>query len=72
MDISFLKNILRDYPKFWEDYLQHFNDKNSTNRYVIFDLKTSSKNEKNKLLVLSAIGIENEAIYIDDFIEIFI
>lgn len=72
MDIPFLKNILRDYPKFWEEYLQHFNDKNSSNRYVVFDLKTSSENEKNKLLVLSAIGIENEAIYIDDFIEFFI
>lgn len=72
MDIPFLKNILKDYPKFWEEYLLHFENKQSVRRFVVFDLKRSSENTANSLIVLSGIGIENDTIRIDDFLELFI
>ncbi|NJM79375.1 MAG: 3'-5' exonuclease [Flavobacterium sp.] len=73
MEIPFFKNILKDYPNFWKEYLAHFEHKKESNKYIVFDCESTGIDiENDKILSISAITIENNAIQINKFIEIFI
>ncbi|KIX22865.1 DNA polymerase III subunit epsilon [Flavobacterium sp. 316] len=73
MEIPFFKNMLKDYPKFWEEYLSHFENKQDLNRYVIFDLEITGLDvENDRILSISAIGANENTVLISDFIELFI
>lgn len=73
MDIPFFKNLIKDSPKFWKDYLTQFELKKESNKYIVFDCETTGSNiEKDRILSISAVVIENNAIQVSNFIEIFI
>lgn len=73
MEIPFFKNILKDSPKFWKEYLSQFEHKKETNNYIVFDFETTGLNViDDRILSISAIGIKNNAIQVNNFIEIFI
>jgi len=63
-------------PQFWKNYLTHFEkDENQEvhKRYVVFDMETSGLNWKDDVILsIGAIGINDNAIEIGDFFEIFI
>jgi len=62
-------------PQFWKSYLTYFdrNNKETKKRYVVFDLETSGLNyTEDVILSIGAIGILENAIEINDFLEIHI
>ena len=63
-------------PQFWKNYLTHF-EKDETleahRRYVVFDMETSGMDwREDVILSIGAIGVNDNAIAIGDFFEVFI
>lgn len=55
----------KDYPEFWKNYIHSFEKK--PNRFVIFSTETTGLNpEKDTLLSIGAIGVENNSIVVSD------
>ncbi len=66
--LDWLKNINKDYPEFWKEYLLKFDSKSQ--RVVILDLLLSGTNiSKDVILSIGAIGIEADKIIISDTFE---
>ncbi|QEE50616.1 3'-5' exonuclease [Flavobacterium alkalisoli] len=63
-------------PQFWKNYLAHFEKEEKQEvhkRYVVFDMETTGLNwREDVILSIGAIGINDNAIEIKDFFEIFI
>jgi len=62
-------------PDFWKEYLKQFEktDVNVPVRYVVFDCeKTGQDWKQDKIISIGCVGIENDAISIGDFFEVFI
>src|SRR5690606_8778781 len=63
-------------PQFWKNYLAHFEKEEKQEvhkRYVVFDMETTGLNwREDVILSIGAIGINDNAIEIRDFFEIFI
>lgn len=62
-------------PQFWKNYLHYFDndDKQSTKRYVVFDMETSGLDwREDVILSIGAIAVVGEAIEIGDFLEVYI
>uniref|UniRef100_UPI00404B7045 3'-5' exonuclease n=1 Tax=Flavobacterium sp. TaxID=239 RepID=UPI00404B7045 len=74
MQFNWFKKIVKEYPEFWENYLHYFEDNNSKEkRYVVFDSETTGLNpNKDKILSIGAVAIQNNQIVIDDFMEVFL
>ena len=74
MKFNWFKKIVHDHPKFWETYLSYFNEnKSKIKRYVVFDCETTGLNyKKDRILSIGAVGILNNRVEINDFIEVFI
>lgn len=73
MEIPFIKNIIKEQPKFWKNYLMHFENKNEISRYVVFECEATGLDaDKDKIITIRAIAIENDAIHIKDYMEVFI
>lgn len=69
--LDWLKNINKEYPEFWKDYLSKFDKK--SNRYVAFSLETTGLNpRKDVILSIGAIAIINEQVIVGDMFEIAI
>lgn len=67
--LDWLKNINKEYPEFWKNYLSKFEKK--TNRFVVFTTETSGLNaDKDVILSIGSFGIINNSIYIGDNFEI--
>ena len=61
-------------PQFWKNYLSLFeNDGGGPKRYVVFDMETSGLDWKEDVVLsIGCIGISNNAIEVNDFLEIYI
>jgi DNA polymerase-3 subunit epsilon len=72
---SWFKN--RKLPLFWKAYLKKFKEKQPKSieetRFVVFDTETTGLNiEKDKILSIGAIGLENNIIDVSDSFEIYL
>ena len=67
--LDWLKNIGKDYPEFWKNYLVQF--ETPTERKVALYLETTGINPtKDKIISIGAIAIENNQIRIENCLEI--
>jgi DNA polymerase-3 subunit epsilon len=68
---DWIKNINKEYPEFWKEYLSKFEKK--SNRYVIFLLKTTGLNpKKDVILSFGAIAVIDDQIVVQDTFELVI
>ncbi|MEC5165558.1 DNA polymerase-3 subunit epsilon [Flavobacterium sp. PL11] len=66
--LDWLKNIHKEYPEFWKNYISKFEEK--SNRYVIISTQTSgSSTQKDVVLSIAAFTISNDSILIGDNFE---
>ncbi|PWB22550.1 PolC-type DNA polymerase III [Flavobacterium sp. HTF] len=66
--LDWLKNINKDYPDFWKDYLMKFETK--PNRFVVLSTETSGLNpDKDVILSLGAFAVVDDGIVIKDSFE---
>lgn len=69
--IDWLKNIKREYPEFWKNYLKSFEQK--SNKYVVFTLETTGlDSDIDVMLSIGAIAVENNQIVVGSSFEIAI
>jgi DNA polymerase-3 subunit epsilon len=69
--LDWIKNIAKESPEFWKNYAKKFKEKST--RYVVVSTETTGLNvEKDVILSIGAIGIENNAIFIGDSFEMSI
>lgn len=69
--LDWLKNISKEYPEFWKNYLSKFDKK--SNRYVILFTETTGVNpKKDVILSLGAVAVVNDNIIIGDSFEVAI
>lgn len=67
--LDWLKNINKDYPEFWKEYLSKFDKK--SNRFVVLSTETTGlEADKDVILSIGAIAIENNMILIGDMFEV--
>lgn len=68
---DWIKNINKDYPEFWKNYLSKFERKSS--RFIALSLETTGLNpEKDVILSFGAVGIENNSILVSDSFEVIL
>jgi len=68
MMLDWLKNINKEHPEFWKNYLAKFDQKSK--RYVVFTTETSGLNpEKDVILSIGSFAIINNRIHIGDNFE---
>lgn len=66
--LDWLKNINKEYPDFWKNYLDKFETKPT--RFVVISTETSGLNpDKDVILSLGSFGIVNDSIIIQDNFE---
>ncbi|MET3025933.1 3'-5' exonuclease [Flavobacterium sp. UW10123] len=66
--LDWLKNINKDYPEFWKDYLTKFETK--PNKFVVISTETSGLNpDKDVILSLGAFSIIDDSIVIKESFE---
>ncbi|MHC0441840.1 MULTISPECIES: 3'-5' exonuclease [Flavobacterium] len=66
--LDWLKNINKEYPDFWKDYLNKFETK--PNRFVVLSTETSGLNpNKDVILSLGAFSVIDDSIVIKDNFE---
>lgn len=66
--LDWLKNINKEHPEFWKEYLAKFSKK--SHRYVILSTEaTGNSVEKDVITYISAFAVENDAILIKDSFE---
>ena len=66
--LDWIKNINKDYPDFWKDYLTKFETK--PNRFVVLSTETSGLNpNKHVILSLGAFSVIDDGIVIKDNFE---
>lgn len=66
---DWLKNINKEHPPFWKNYLESF--ANKTQRYVVFSCESSGHNiTKDVLFSVGGIGIIDEMIVVKDGFEV--
>lgn len=68
---DWIKNINKEYPEFWKNYLSKFDKKSS--RIVVLSLDTTGLDtEKDVILSLGAVGVLNNSILVSDNFEILL
>ena len=74
MALNWFKKIVKDYPKFWETYLNYFNENQSKEqRFVAFDCETTGLDYKtDRILSIGAVAVQNNQIIVGDFMEVFL
>ncbi|PBJ15749.1 3'-5' exonuclease [Flavobacterium sp. ACN6] len=66
--LDWLKNINKDYPEFWKDYLTKFETK--PNKFVVLSTETSGLNpDKDVILSLGAFSVIDDSIVIKESFE---
>ncbi|WET02800.1 3'-5' exonuclease [Flavobacterium sp. YJ01] len=66
--LDWLKNINKDYPEFWKDYLTKFETK--PNKFVVLSTETSGLNpDKDVILSLGAFSVIDDSIVIKENFE---
>ncbi len=60
-------------PQFWKTYLSFFESEQRNKRYVVFDMGTSGLDWKEDVILsIVAIGVNENAIAVGDFIDIYV
>uniref|UniRef100_UPI004049C9B8 3'-5' exonuclease n=1 Tax=Flavobacterium sp. TaxID=239 RepID=UPI004049C9B8 len=71
--LDWFKKTLPNYPLFWEEYLTHFQSKIPSKKFVVFDCETTGLDtDKDVILSIGAVVVEENTILIDQSFEIFI
>ncbi len=66
--LDWLKNINKEYPEFWKNYVSKFDKKSS--RYVVFSTETSGLNpEKDVIISIGSFSVIDNSIVIGDNFE---
>ncbi|OYX85395.1 MAG: DNA polymerase III subunit epsilon [Flavobacteriales bacterium 32-34-25] len=66
--LDWLKNINKEHPEFWKEYLAKFSKK--SHRYVILSTDaTGDSTEKDVITFISAFAVENDTVLIKDSFE---
>lgn len=69
--LDWIKNINKEYPEFWKNYLSKFEKKSS--RFVILSTETTGLNpHKDVILSFGAIAVVNSSIVIGDSFEVIL
>jgi DNA polymerase-3 subunit epsilon len=67
--LDWIKNINKEHPEFWKNYLSKF--ENKSQRYVSLSITSTGINpEKNVILSFGAVAIEQDSIRIGDSFEV--
>ena len=67
--LDWIKNINKEYPEFWKHYLSKFEEKSK--RYVSLSITSTGTNpEKDVILSLGTVAIEQDSIRIGDSLEV--
>lgn len=76
MVFDWFKKVSKDYPKFWENYLENFEqepDELQPKRYVVFDCETTGlDHRKDVILSIGAVTVIDNAVIVNDSLELFI
>lgn len=76
MVIDWFKKVSKDYPKFWESYLENFEhetDESKPKRYVVFDCETTGlDHRKDVILSIGAVTVIDNAVIVNDSLELFL
>ena len=68
--LDWIKNINKEYPEFWKNYLSKFEKK--SNRFVVLCTETTGLNpDKDVILSIGSFSVINNSILIGDSFEIF-
>lgn len=69
--LDWIKNLTKEYPQFWKDYLLQF--ENRSNRYVILSTDKTGLNPQNDVILsFGCFGIVNDCILIGDNFEVVV
>jgi DNA polymerase-3 subunit epsilon len=76
MVLDWFKKVSKDYPKFWENYLENFEqdpDELQLKRYVVFDCETTGlDHRKDVILSIGAVAVIESSVIVNDSLELFI
>lgn len=76
MALNWFKKITKENPKFWEQYLSHFDEESEKivpNRYVVFDCETTGLDyQKDVILSIGAIVVEDNRIIVSDYFNVYL
>ena len=68
---DWIKNINKEHPEFWKNYIQKFGEQSA--RYVVLSLECTGTNpEKDVILSIGAMAVVNDEILINDSFEVVI
>ncbi len=69
--LDWIKNLSKEYPQFWKDYSSKFEHK--SNRFVVISTETTGLNpNKDVILSIGAITVENNSIVVHDSFEVIL
>ena len=69
--LDWLKNINKEYPEFWKEYLSKFETKSKSRRFVILSTETTGLNpEKDVILSFGSVAVINDSIVIGDSFDV--
>ena len=76
MSFDWFRKTKKEAPQFWKDYLSGFQKQTGNHpskRFVVFDCETTGLDpKKDVILSIGAIGIEGDAILVNDYFEVFL
>lgn len=76
MVFDWFKKVSKDYPKFWINYLIHFEQDTKVStpkRYIIFDCETTGlDHRKDVILSIGAVAVIENAVIVSDTLEVFL
>jgi len=76
MVFDWFKKVSKDYPKFWENYLKNFEqepDTTTPKRFVVFDCETTGLDfKKDVILSIGTVAVIDNAVIVNDSLELFI
>jgi len=69
--LDWIKNLNKEYPEFWKNYSAKFEHK--SNRFVVISTETTGLNpNKDVILSVGAVTVENNNIIVSDFFEVIL
>ena len=69
--LDWIKNLNKEYPEFWKKYSSKF--ENKSNRFVVISTETTGLNpNKDVILSIGAVSVENNTIVVGDFFEVIL
>ena len=69
--LDWIKNLNKEYPEFWKKYSAKFEQK--SNRFVVISTETTGlKPDKDVILSIGAVAVENNMVIVNDFFEVIL